>query len=329
MNKIYLKNPGLLDLDFLKLMGCNVKESKDSIGMFGTGMKYAIAVCLREGIDLDLYIGNDLYTFYTETKTLRGKQFDVCAIKGPLDSIELGFTTELGKNWEPWMAYREIHSNCLDEKGVILHDKLSPSSGSTLFIIDDCDFGQVFLEPTLQPIATMGSLEVFKGESEFLFYQRIRARSNYALYTYNWKHKTLNLTEDRTLSTTYNYHREIIRFILNTGDEGYIRDIIENSGYMEQELDIATSGIDINEDGALFRLIDEYEYDQLPLNLRRYKKEIYDIEEEGEVTSSAKDKYEDISSHLWREYSIDLDDIDGQEGLTLADSLLKYLEDTE
>ena len=41
-----------------------------------------------------------------------------------MNEEQLPFTTELGKNWEVWQAYRELHSNTLDESGVITDKKV-------------------------------------------------------------------------------------------------------------------------------------------------------------------------------------------------------------
>ena len=110
---ISLKNPGLLEIDLITTMGAHVKESDSYLGRFGTGMKYAIAVLLRDNIDFDLYIGENRYEFYTESVTLRGKEFKKCFMRGPADSVPLGFTTDLGRDWKPWMAYRELFTNCV------------------------------------------------------------------------------------------------------------------------------------------------------------------------------------------------------------------------
>src|SRR5690606_26741321 len=100
-----------------------IKDSDSPIGYFGTGFKYAIAVILRNGGRIDLYRGTRHFTFEAGSKTIRGKDFDVIWLfddGGPGEDAQcrqLGFTTELGKNWEPWMAYRELHCNALDEGG--------------------------------------------------------------------------------------------------------------------------------------------------------------------------------------------------------------------
>lgn len=331
MSNIYLKNPGLLDLDFLKLMGCNVKESDNSIGMFGTGMKYAIAVFLREGIEFSMYLGHDKYEFYTESKILRGKQFQVCALKGPIDSIELGFTTELGRNWEPWMAYREIHSNCLDENGIISkYDNIASQSGHTLFIVEDRGFDGVFISSTDKELINKGSfLSVYKGESECLYYRGIRAKPEYSLYTYDYTQNDLSLTEDRTLSSAWGYHREIMKFILNTQDKSYIEALLTNDGYLEHRLDISSSGFCIDPKGALALLIDDYEKDDLPLNFRRYKLEVDDEVEEPEEKTDHEDTVYEIMNLLYNKYDIDLDEVYGRDGISLRDSILEHLEGTD
>ena len=48
---IIFQNKGLIDVHAISIMGVSVKED-NSIGFFGTGLKYAIAVLLREGIKI-------------------------------------------------------------------------------------------------------------------------------------------------------------------------------------------------------------------------------------------------------------------------------------
>lgn len=204
---ITLQNPGLLEIDFIKTMGVNVKDDENSIGKFGTGLKYAIAVFLRKGINFDLYIGNNKFDFYTETKCLRGKEFEYCYMQGPSDTTELPFTTEYGLNWDLWQAYREIHSNCLDEGGEIVRDYLSPSEDTTTFIFPDIDnqidISTIFLnwEDDKKLVYSNDDIDIYEGESSYIFYQGIRAKNLWgtpSLYTYNIK-KNCYLTEDRLL----------------------------------------------------------------------------------------------------------------------------------
>ena len=55
-----------------------------------------------------------------------------------MNGDNLGFTTETGKLWEPWMAMREILCNCKDEHGIHSVDEMYPEKGKTLVIVD-CD----------------------------------------------------------------------------------------------------------------------------------------------------------------------------------------------
>lgn len=116
---IIFQNPGLIDLRAVQIMGINAKETKNPIGQFGTGLKYAIAVLLRNQCQIRIYRGNVEHQFFTSKEDFRGKTFDFVYFSRP-DMPEpqaLGFTLELGKHWEPWMAIRELESNCRDEGG--------------------------------------------------------------------------------------------------------------------------------------------------------------------------------------------------------------------
>ena len=196
---ITLQNNGLLELDLIKTMGVNVKEG-DSIGFFGTGLKYAIAVLLREDVKFSLFIGENEFIFHTEVKRIRGKDFNLCYMTGPSDSIQLAFTTELGKTWKVWQAYRELHSNCLDENGVISKEHLPPTSETTTFYIEDLDFTGVFLEPEKTKLFYENEdIQIFEGESSLLYYNGIRAKDiRKSKYTYNLT-KPCTLTEDRLI----------------------------------------------------------------------------------------------------------------------------------
>src|SRR5882724_7969094 len=113
---IIFQNPGLIDLRSVQIMGLNAKETKNSIGQFGTGLKYAIAVLLRSGCKVTIFQGLQEFNFATQKEKFRGKDFDfVFMRRGDQHGSEaifsekaLGFTLELGKHWEPWMAIREL-----------------------------------------------------------------------------------------------------------------------------------------------------------------------------------------------------------------------------
>src|SRR5690606_37834340 len=75
--------------------------------------KYAIAVLLRTGHKITMYIGADEYVFTAEKRMIRGMEFDIIH----MNDRQLSFTTEYGKTGEPWQAYRELVCNAMDEGG--------------------------------------------------------------------------------------------------------------------------------------------------------------------------------------------------------------------
>lgn len=233
---IFLKNPGEIEIEAIKTMGVNVKEGENCIGYFGTGLKYAIAVFLREGISFSLYIGENLYSFHTEEKEIRGKVFSLCKMQSAYDVLDLGFTTELGKNWEVWQAYREIHSNTLDERGNISSDPLKPGRGTTLFVInlDDGVMDTFLSSQNKKLLSSDKNAEIYDGESNYIYYNGIRALeiNKPSLYTYNVI-SCCELTEDRSLQYSFQVERAITNAIAAATCKKLIGDVItaDNSFY--------------------------------------------------------------------------------------------------
>ncbi len=115
---ITFSNPGKIDIRLITTLGVNVKESDNPIGYFGTGLKYAIAVLLREKQKVEIWSGTERIAFEIRPDTVRGKSFGFIWLGTARSPWQcLGFTTELGKNWTLENAYRELYSNCMDEGG--------------------------------------------------------------------------------------------------------------------------------------------------------------------------------------------------------------------
>lgn len=96
---IVFQNKGLIDLRALKTFGVSVKDCPGAIGYFGTGLKYAVAILLREGCEVTLYRGRKAYKFTATSRKIRDQEFAIVSINGE----EMGFTTALGKDWELWV----------------------------------------------------------------------------------------------------------------------------------------------------------------------------------------------------------------------------------
>lgn len=228
---IILKNTGLLEIDLITTMGVNIKECDSPIGYFGTGLKYAICTLLRNNIDFSLWIGNSEFTFGTAPKTIRGKEFSYCVLVGEFDSRELPYVTTLGKNWEVWQAYRELYSNCLDEGGSVEHNgkAYSPDPESTAFVIrSDIDTGSCILkELDNKKLYSSDDIDIFEGESDYIYHQGIRAMdlNKKSLYTYNIKNRC-SLSEDRMIAYGFEVESIIANAITQMSDEDMVRQVI-------------------------------------------------------------------------------------------------------
>lgn len=226
---IIFENAGSIDIRAMTTMGINAKdESRSPIGYFGTGFKYAICVLLRLGQGVVVHTGGRVYTFTLKEIEVRGKQFHLVCMNGQ----ELSFTTEYGKNWELWMAYRELWSNAMDEGGrVYQSDDLPDAEGLTQVCVDGVEFDEVhygqytFLLTDRVPKIKLPEIEIYDGPSEFVFYRGIRAggvpNGKKSRFTYNIL-ESMVLSEDRTLANSWQVQNAITAAILGSTDKGFL-----------------------------------------------------------------------------------------------------------
>lgn len=228
---IVFKNPGEIDIRSICTFGVSVKEGDNPIGFFGTGLKYAIAVLLRTGHKVTILSGLSIVQFAIEQQHVRGQEFDfvTMAVDGG-EAAAIGFTTELGKQWELWMAYREIACNCKDEGGSGEYTKRhpEPEAGYTQIIVEGQDFEAIFGDGHIyiladEPGMTVGTSEVRFRRGHSLFYRGVRVMQfdHQALYTYNLNAK-LELTEDRTVKHQWEVYHRIAQIVLQATDKRFI-----------------------------------------------------------------------------------------------------------
>ena len=235
---IVFTNPGEIDIRSISTFGVSVKEGSNPIGFFGTGLKYAIAVLLRKGHRVTIMSGEIVVNFAVEAQEVRGQSFDFVTMAiGDQQPVSIGFTTELGKQWELWMAYREIACNCKDEGGSGRYEAymVDPQAGQTQIIVQGDEFEGIFANSHRyiledEPLFTAGSLEVRNRPSFNFFYRGVRV-SEYrakALYTYNELSK-LELTEDRTIKSSWDMVHRIVCGVLISTDRKFLRNVLTAS----------------------------------------------------------------------------------------------------
>lgn len=235
---LVFKTPGVLPLDAVMTFGINAKpNTANPFGYFGTGLKYAVAVVLRLGGSITLLVEGKEYVFYVSGKNFRGKTFDQARMKkrtGMLSKWQydnLPFTTELGKNWMPWQAFRELESNTRDEGGdtFTVHDREVFDSVEAVdpkcsYLLVECapveeafENGDTFLTQFLAGhdaqdyLFNSKSLTIWNIPSKYLYYAGVRVYEfrHPARLTYNIAHGGVVLTEDRTASNIWQVLRTI------------------------------------------------------------------------------------------------------------------------
>lgn len=241
---VLFRTPGVLSSEMFEVFGVSVKLNNNPIGIFGTGFKFAIAIILRLGGRILIRSGRNSYEFGTTEKTIRGESFNLITVNGK----ELSFTTELGKYWEPWMAYRELHSNTLDEGGLITllaeYEAVETKEDETAIFVSCKQFveayekrGEVFLDT--EPLFSHGGCEIHHGESRSIFYKGVRIYDLpnwYSNFTYNIT-SPLDISEDRIAKYLHQLEDKISYCLLNLRNEKIIREIVSaKSGSFEHQM---------------------------------------------------------------------------------------------
>ena len=197
---ITFRTPTILDIRAATTLGVNVKVNDNPFGFFGTGLKFAIAVLLRERCSITILTAGETYRFSSRTTSIRGKDFSIVCMNGQ----ELGFTTEFGKNWQRWMAYRELYCNTMDEGGDVVVG--SVEGGTTIQVegLDEIHRNRHEFILTQAPDHSDACVDVIFRSSNKVFYKGIAVFTSPRplVYTYNIKEK-IDLTEERTAKNSW------------------------------------------------------------------------------------------------------------------------------
>lgn len=198
-------NPGEIDIRGATIAGLSAKESDTPIGYFGTGLKYAIARVLAWGGKITIHSGLDAYIFDSQNIDFRGTEFSQIVYTNRGETKELGFTTEYGKNWEPWQVFRELYANALDEGGTVVSESVLPKPGHTIITVECDRVEEMFskrneiilpaVRPSAVAIESLG--DITDSPSLNVYYRKVRIDDSKSVLTYNINQE-MPLTEDRT-----------------------------------------------------------------------------------------------------------------------------------
>jgi hypothetical protein len=195
------------------VMGMSAKPCSDSpVGYFGSGTKYALAILLRSGHEVEIFSNGKHYVFGLANTEFRGKSFEQVTCNGE----PLPFTTEYGKNWEIEGAYRELVSNTMDEGGI--HFAGEPMAEGTSIVVRGEEFHKMLAKHDelfvgdREPIAKGGDVTIYEGNGT-VFYRGVKV-STLELAGFSYEiHSSLKLTEDRTVYSIYDVNYRVMHCI--------------------------------------------------------------------------------------------------------------------
>jgi hypothetical protein len=330
-NIVKFGNPGLIDTRVWSTFGVSAKVGDNPIGQFGTGLKYAIAVLVREGRHISIKRGDEDFVFASEKAEIRGEEFNQIMCNGE----PMPYTTHLGYKWELWQAYRELYSNCIDEGGCI------GDSGDTVISaeIGDVDHHEVFLETSNRRIvASSAYCDIYAGASPWIYNKGIRAGEcrKPSLFTYNIK--IADLTEDRTFKYTYDVHKGISHTVLDSDSDDLLYPfIMQSKNNYEADIDFSYAGNEPSQ--RILDIVSQYRRDDVYLQESIFSAAVKRLGAEpikyfepddyqSSVITKAKDFCEKIGYPI--KYPIYVSDTLGANKLAIADrkSNSIYLSDT-
>lgn len=249
-NPIVFYNRGELDVRAITTFGLSVKKGDNPIGYFGTGLKYAIAVLLREGCTVDIYSGETQYTFESKKDLFRGEECDLIFMHGDGEqSCQLPFTLELGRNWELWQAYRELYCNALDENGGVCdkHDDPEGREGNTIIVVRGESFATVhrtknsFINSDA-PLMVGDGVEIVPTSGVYLKGIKIASDIYYRpIFGYNFD-GGITLTEDRTMKEPIEAELIVKEAFLQSSEHDILADVLlAEEGTFEHQISWSTS----------------------------------------------------------------------------------------
>lgn len=244
---IVFENDGVIDVRSITTFGVSSKDNENAIGYFGTGLKYAIAILLRNNCEITVYSDNEKYEFSQERQKIRLDEFNIVT----MNNEPLSFTTELGKNWDLWMAFRELYCNTKDERGttekIESYDKID-STNKTIIVVNSKKFEDIFnnlddfiIADDRKPIFENENIRIFNQSSKSIFYKGIKIGEHEKPCKLSYDIKfTVTLTEDRTAKHLWSLQSDLGIKLSKLHDINILeRVFLTGENFQEYDLDVS------------------------------------------------------------------------------------------
>lgn len=253
-----ISNKGVMEPEAMLLLGASTKRGDSTkIGFFGSGLKYALAVLLRNKIHMHIFAGMNEIKITTEDIKFREQSFSRILVNGQPTSM----TTEMGVDWEPWFALRELLCNAIDEgeHEISVVDEILPIEGRTVFYIAMTenmmnvfqDWNKFFCEKRPDVVLQVGNNRVFVGSDfEFIVYRKgVRCHYNKHLHSlYHYDFDWVKINESRVIQNEFEFQIDITKWIAKNADEEMARNILDNwKGNYEGKLDWHWTSIEFSD----------------------------------------------------------------------------------
>ena len=225
-----VENKGEIDVNAFKLLGATSKIGQNKIGYFGTGLKYAIAVFLRNKMEFKIFSGLKEIRVDTVRRKFRGQDFDVIRINGEPTSL----TTSMGRDWEEWFAVREVYCNALDEEKcrLTVEEEMNLEAGKTKFYIkyDSSikdifnNWNNYFSEKREDVLLQKHSDKILAGGERLIIYRKgINVYDEERKCLFNYDMDQVDINESRTLKYDWMFRNDLVRWLAKNAN----REVIE------------------------------------------------------------------------------------------------------
>lgn len=245
---LMIENVGVAPVEAFTVFGASTaRNSKELIGMFGSGSKHATLTLLRHHLNPIIYSGENRLEFFTEPMTMQGQTFARVAYRFNNETHRTSYTLEFGElDWKNIvMGLREYVSNALDATGgdldmvnIAMVDKAEPQADTTRVFIPVtpevqeffANLPKYFLQFNSHRSSEIGLLDKVDEGRANIYRKGVLVRTigegrPNSIFDYNFGDE-LKIDESRNLDD-YSVASAVENLLANTTDEKHINLIFD------------------------------------------------------------------------------------------------------